>query len=129
MAEETVAVAEAPETTAPEVSSEVAERYMTPPVDILETAEGLVLVADVPGVSQDDLEVSVDRNVLTLRGHASYVSPGKEEVTLPSVFRKFRLSEGIDTENIGAELKHGVLRLHLPKAGAAKARQIEIKAS
>ena len=121
MSEETVAVAEAPKTQAPEVSEPAAERYITPPVDIVETAEGLMLVADVPGVSQDDIEVSVDHNVLTLRGHA--------ESTRPSVFRQFRLSKDIDTENIGAELKYGVLRLHLPKAGAAKARQIEVKTS
>lgn len=122
MTEETVAVAEAPETHVPETSQPVDEHYVTPPVDIVEMAEELVLVADIPGVSQDGLEVSVDRNILTLRGHANVA-------TAPSVFRQFRLGDNIDTENIGAELKHGVLQLHLPKAEAAKARQIEVKVS
>ncbi len=130
MAEQAVAVNEETNVSTPEEKKK--ERFVAPPVDIFETAEGLVVVADVPGVAQDDLDVRVDRDVLTIRGHASYVAPGGNggwEYGVPSVFRQFKLGEAIDADHIAAELTHGVLRLHLPKAEAAKARKVEVKVS
>ena len=105
------------------------ERYITPPVDIYETPGDLVVMADLPGVTKDDLEVRVDNNLLTIRGHAYHRAPGTpiyQEYELMSFFRQFELSEKIDTEKITAEIKHGVLFLHLPKAAEAKPRKIEV---
>lgn len=106
------------------------ERYITPPVDIYETGEGLIVKADLPGVSRDNLDVRVENNLLTLRGKPAHVAPGDpiyREYGLVNFFRQFELNERVDQSNISAELKHGVLTLHLPKAEEAKPRKIEIK--
>jgi HSP20 family protein len=106
------------------------ERYVAPPVDIYETPEGLVVLADVPGVTQEALEVRVDHNVLTIRGQARHVIPGEvtsREYDLSNFFRQFELSEKVDQRHITADLKSGVLTLHVPKAAEAKPRQIEVR--
>ena len=122
-----VAVAEAPEATP---ANGHPEHDVLPPVDIYETADGFALAADLPGVPQDNLDVSVTHNVLTIKGHAPQKLPGKaryQEYEPASVFRQFRLNNAFDTDRVEAELKDGVLRLRIPKAKAAVARQIDIK--
>src|SRR3954469_7945626 len=83
MAESTVAMPETEQTqavTQPESQAVEATRlrepYMTPPVDIYETPESLVVIADVPGIDPAHLEVRVDKNILTLRGQTPYQMPG-----------------------------------------------------
>ena len=69
-------------------------------------------------------------NVLTIKGHAPPRLPGKaryQEFQLASVFRQFKLNNALDTDQVDAELKNGVLQLRIPKAKAAVARQIDIK--
>ncbi|GIV04242.1 MAG: heat-shock protein [Candidatus Binatia bacterium] len=108
------------------------DRYVAPAVDIYETPEELVLVADLPGVGKDDLEVRVEEDVLTIRATPKHAVPGEvvwREFELPQFFRQFELSEVIDQEKISADFKHGVLTLHLPKAEKAKPRKIEVKVS
>ncbi len=108
------------------------ERYVAPPVDIYETAEGLVLMADLPGVRKEDLEVRVEDNVLTIQARPHHIAPADpvyREFELQNFFRQFELSEEVDQARIGAELKHGVLTLHLPKAEKAKPRRIEVRVS
>ena len=139
MAESTVAMPETEETqalTQPETQAVEATRpreyYMTPPVDIYETPESLVVIADLPGIDPAHLEVRVDNNLLTLRGQSQYQVPGDEryrEYTLVSFFRQFELGERIDQEGIGADLRHGVLTLTLPKAAKARARAITVNAA
>jgi len=105
------------------------ERAMTPPVDIYETPEGLVVKADLPGVAKDGLDVRVENNLLTIRGRASHSAPGElvyREYDLVNFFRQFELSERVDQAKISAELKNGVLTLNLPKAEEAKPRKIDI---
>jgi HSP20 family molecular chaperone IbpA len=105
------------------------EHYMTPPVDIYETPESLVVIADLPGIDPTHLEVRVDNDILTLRGQSQYQMPGDQryhEYTLVSFFRQFELSELIDQEGIGADLRHGVLTLTLPKAAKAQPRAITV---
>jgi HSP20 family molecular chaperone IbpA len=132
MTEQAVAI---PEKAKAEVATEDNhhhETYLKPPVDIFETSEGIVLLADVPGLAQDDLDVSVDRGILTIRGSASREgasSNGHRHGAKAAVFRQFRLGDTIDPEHIAAELKHGVLRLHLPKAEAHRARKVDVKVS
>jgi HSP20 family molecular chaperone IbpA len=108
------------------------EPYMTPPVDIYETPESLVVIADLPGIDPARLEVRVDNNILTLRGQTQYQMPGDQryrEYTLVSFFRQFELGERIDQEGIGADLRHGVLTLTLPKAAKAQPRAIPVNAA
>ncbi|MFQ5852226.1 MAG: Hsp20/alpha crystallin family protein [Candidatus Binatia bacterium] len=130
MAEKTVAGPNAREISASREGTRAQERYVTPPVDIYETQEGLVLLADLPGVSEDDLDVQVEDNLLTIQGKAQHVALGEavyREYELIHLFRQFELSEEVDQGRIRAELKHGVLTLHLPKAEKAKPRKIEVK--
>jgi HSP20 family molecular chaperone IbpA len=108
------------------------ERYITPPVDIYEMREGLVVLADLPGVDKADLDVRVDNNILTIRAHSSHWAPGDvgyREYELQNFFRQFELSDKVDQTRITADLKQGVLALHLPKAEEAKARRIEVRAN
>ena len=130
MTEHNVAVTETPKATPAAPTNGQPEHYVSPPVDIYETADGFALVADLPGVSQDNLEVSVTHNVLTIKGRTPQRLPGKaryQEFQLASVFRQFKLNNAFDTDQVDAELKNGVLQLRIPKARAAVARQIEIK--
>jgi HSP20 family molecular chaperone IbpA len=105
------------------------ERYAVPAVDIYEEGEALVVLADLPGVSKDGLDVRVEQGVLTIEGRAARDTPGQvlnREFTYASFFRQFRITEAVDTERIRAKLQNGVLRLDLPKAEAAKPRRIEL---
>ena len=139
MAESPVAMSETEQTQAVTQSETQAveatrprEHYVTPPVDIYETPESLVVIADLPGIEPVHLEVRVDNNILTLRGQSQYQMPGDQryrEYTLVSFFRQFELGERIDQEGIGADLRHGVLTLTLPKAAKAQPRAIPVKAA
>lgn len=108
------------------------ERYVTPPVDIYETAQGLVVKADLPGVAKEDLDLRVENSQLTIRGRANHAVRGEplyREYELVHFFRQFELTENVDQENISADLKNGVLTLSLPKAEEAKPRRIEVQVS
>src|ERR1700757_3104440 len=105
-----------------------------PPADIYETKDAIVVLAEMPGVSSDGVDISLERRVLTIRGR----SAGNEHRGYQQVYnefadgdyeRVFTLSENIDRDRIEATLKDGVLQLVLPKAEAARARKIELKAS
>ena len=104
-------------------------RYRVPPVDIYETQDGLEILADLPGVASDGVEVHVDNGVLTISGRVSRATDSAglyREFTLLDYYRQFQLGETIDTEKIKAELRQGVLKVQLPHAEAAKPRQIEV---
>jgi len=108
------------------------EQYITPPVDIFENGEGLVVKADLPGVPKDGLDVRVENKLLTIRGKAMHVAPGDvvyREYGLVNFFRQFELSDRVDQGKISAELKNGVLTLQLPKAEEAKPRKIDVRAA
>ena len=105
-------------------------RFRVPPVDIYETSEGIEVLADLPGVPPDGVEVKVDNGILTISGRVAKPSESADiyrEFTLLNYYRQFQLNDSVDTGRIDAELKHGVLRVRLPKAEAAKPRQIEVK--
>lgn len=130
MSEHNVAMVETPEKAPVTPPNGHPEHYASPPVDVYETANGFALAADMPGVTQDNLEVSVAGNVLTIKGRVAQGLPGKEryqEYEPVSVLRRFRLDSAFDTERVEAELKNGVLQLRIPKAKAAMPRQIDIK--
>ncbi|WP_321368556.1 Hsp20/alpha crystallin family protein [uncultured Desulfuromusa sp.] len=96
---------------------------MTPAVDIYETADELVLLADLPGVATQGLQLEVSRGVLTLEGEIQAADNEKQR----SYYRQFTLSERIDADAGDAALKDGVLTLRLPKSEAAKPRKINVK--
>ena len=103
----------------------------SPEVDIYEGGDELLLIADLPGVSMDGVTVSVDGTELTIAGkRATGEKPPGEAVALETSFADFRrsfvLPRAVDPEGIRAEIRLGVLRVHLPKA-AAKPRSIPIK--
>jgi HSP20 family protein len=139
MAESTVAMPEIEQTqavTPPETQAVEAtrprEHYVIPPVDIYETPESLVVIADVPGIDPVHLEVRVDKNILTLRGQTQDQMPGdlrSREYTLVSFFRQFELGEQMDQDGIRAALKQGVLTLTLAKAAKAQPRAITVNAA
>ena len=106
----------------------------TPEVDIFETDKSITLLADMPGVKADNLNIDLRENVLTLDGEVTSPEEDSEvdvfrEYRTGKYYRQFNLSELIDQANINAELKDGVLRLTLPKVEAARPRQIAVRAA
>lgn len=103
---------------------------ITPVVDIYENEEEILLNADMPGVTKDDLTVHIDNGTLDITGIREIRQTGSadwEEFTDVEYRRTFSVPQTIDIEKIDAELRNGVLELHLPKAESAKARIIEIR--
>jgi HSP20 family molecular chaperone IbpA len=108
-------------------------RVFTPAVDIFETGKEITLLADLPGVKSDELNIDLRDNVLTLTGDVTPWEEAEEEDLLIEYeigryFRQFTLSEVIDQDKIDAQLNDGVLRLILPKVEKATPRKISVKA-
>jgi len=105
---------------------------VAPLVDIYENDEEILLRADMPGVEKKDITVNIDNGKLALGGIRRFERKGAaqwEEFGNVEYQRAFSVPQTIDVDKINAELKNGVLNLHLPKSEAAKPRQIEIKAA
>ncbi len=108
-------------------------RLYRPDVDIIEKDAEIVLIADMPGVDEKSVDITLEKNVLTIHGCVEPEVPEKlklaeSEYGVGDYERAFTLSDEIDREKIQATVKNGVLRLILPKAEAAMARKIEVKA-
>ena len=106
----------------------------TPQVDIFETEKEITLLADMPGVKADKLNIDLRESILTITGDIEPVESASEEDVLIEYetgrfFRQFTLSEVIDQNRIDAKLGDGVLRLTLPKVEKATPRKIAIKAA
>ena len=104
-----------------------------PDVDIFETESDIVLLADMPGVPAESVNIDLRDGVLTLTGEVKPWEGGEEsdvlvEFEIGRYRRQFTLSDAVDQENIDATINDGVLRLTLPKAQKAKPRQIAVKA-
>ena len=107
-------------------------RVVKPRVDIYENDAELLLLADIPGIRPENMDIRLENNELTLEarwGQTEAREPTHREFLEVDYLRSFRLSQGIDQDNIQAELKNGVLTLHLPKLANQGARQIPISAS
>jgi len=114
-------------------NEEPPESYFVPATDIYETEGELVIVADLPGVKPDALTVTVQDNVLEIRGAhpAPQKAPGEallQEFAAGEFYRAFQLPADYDTEKVQAGLKQGVLTIRLPKSERLKPRRIEVKA-
>ena len=104
---------------------------VTPAVDIFENEGELLLHTDMPGVLKDDISININNGKMILSGIRRLQSTGSatwRELADVEFRRTFAVPQSIDVNKVHAELKDGVLRLHLPKSEAAKPRQIEIKA-
>ncbi len=105
---------------------------ISPVVDIFENDDEILLHADMPGVAKEDVSVNVDNGKLSISGVRSLQVSGAanwEEFADVEYRRTFSVPQSIDVAKVNAELKDGVLKLHLPKSEAAKPRMIKIKAA
>lgn len=105
---------------------------MTPRVDVLEDGTGITLIADLPGVSREALDIHVEGDSLTIEGQVSPATPEAMEATyaevrVPRYRRMFTLSRELDGSRIEAQLKDGVLRLRIPKQEHAQPRRVQVK--
>jgi HSP20 family molecular chaperone IbpA len=108
------------------------ELAMRPPVDVFETAEGITLHADMPGVSKDRLELRIDGNTLQLEGKIEFPMGSNLEARYADVrstlYRcSFALSNELDTARIEANLKDGVLSVRIPKRAELRPRRIDVR--
>ncbi len=119
--------AQAGETRAPAVP----ETVLRPPVDIHETADAIVLRADMPGVARERLEVRLDGNTLVIEGTIG-IAPQEEmtalyaDVRSTSYRRQFLLSQELETGKIDASLQNGVLTVTIPKRDEVRPRRIQV---
>ena len=113
-----------------ETETRPAGYYVTPGINVFETKDGYVLEAEMPGVSKDGVELTVDGNELTLVGHR-----GTDSLKAESVYREsntadyrrvFELDLSIDASKIEAKIDQGVLTLQLPKSERGKPRKISV---
>lgn len=103
----------------------------TPPIDIFETPDGLVLLADLPGVTLESLELQVQDNKLTLFGKVKPDLPSDarlihQEYTVGHFLRSFILSDEVDHDRIAAKLNQGVLEVVLPQLRKSEPRRIQV---
>ena len=102
-----------------------------PPIDIYDSEEGLILEADLPGVSLETLDLQIEDNKLTLFGRVrtrlpAGARPVHQEYSVGDFLRSFILSDNVDHERITAKLNNGVLRVELPRAEETKPRRIQV---
>ena len=103
-----------------------------PAVDVYENGEKVVLKLDVPGIKEEDLDIRVENQTLSVRGERKFEAEEKEENfhrierRYGSFFRSFSLPTTVDTENVNASYNAGVLKLELKKKASAQPRQIKV---
>jgi HSP20 family protein len=114
---------------------EMARGAWSPSVDIFENKDSLVIEAELPGMKAEDVNVSIENNVLTLHGERRFEKKDegdsfhRVERSYGSFTRSFTLPPTVSSENVNAEFENGVLKLTLAKREEAKPRRIEIKVS
>jgi HSP20 family molecular chaperone IbpA len=108
-------------------------RAYVPRSDVYETNEEIVVVAEMPGVDEKNVSITLERNVLTITGQVRSEAPEGYRLALNEYGtgdyeRRFALSQNVDRDGISAAVKSGILTLTLPKAREAQPRRIEVKA-
>lgn len=121
------------DTTRVATQQQAPQRAVLPAVDVYEDESGITLLADMPGVARDQLELKVEGDALSIEGAVRALTPeGLEavyaEVRVPRYRRTFTLSRELDSARIDASLKDGVLTLRIPKQAHAQPRRIEVQA-
>jgi HSP20 family protein len=107
-------------------------RALLPRVDVYEDERGITLLADLPGVARDQLDIKVDGDTLTIEGAVATATPAGlqpayVELRVPRYRRAFTLSRELDTGHIEANLKDGVLNLRIPKQEHAQPRRVNVQ--
>jgi len=111
---------------------EVSNQNWVPPVDIQETEEGYRLLAELPGLTRDDINITLENNVLRLSGERKFERDVKKESfhrverTYGAFSRAFALPQQVNSEGVQASFENGVLTITVPKAEQAKPRKIAI---
>jgi len=110
----------------------VAGRFFIPQTDIVENKESLVITMDLPGVKKEDVNIKLENNILEVEGRIDYalyekLNPVYAEYNIGNYARSFTVSNAVDTSNIEAVLRDGVLSLTLLKVPEAKPRVISVK--
>ena len=112
--------------------SSVETSHWVPAVDIKEEPKQFIIKADLPGVDKNNIEISMENNVLTIKGERQDIKKeerenySRVERTTGSFYRRFTLPNTADSEKIQAKSKHGVLEVTIPKKEVAVSRRIEI---
>ncbi len=109
-----------------------ASRIYSPQVDIVERKENIILMADIPGVDEKSVDITLEKNVLTIYGKVDVDIPKDHTLSvmqygIGDYQRVFTLSDEVDSDNIQAMVKNGVLRLVMPKAEPARTRKIPVQ--
>jgi len=116
-----------------EDTSSVATSNWTPPVDIVETDQGFLIYADIPGIDPKDIEISMEQGVLSIQGERPLESKEvlknykRIERVRGTFHRRFSLPDTADAEKISASGKHGVLEISIPKRALAQPRKIKVQ--
>lgn len=116
-------------TTQPREETRAPDRFLRPAVNIVEDESGLILTADLPGATKQNLDVHVDKGILTINAPVARELPGQpiySEFDWAPYYRQFQIPDAIDQNSVKAEFSNGVLTLRMPKAESAKPRKIDI---
>ncbi len=114
------------------VRREEGPQYFQPATDIAETAEAVVVKLDMPGVAKDDVEITVDKDMLNIVGKAQPEESGEpvyRETYVGDYRRQFTLTADVDPNDVSASMKDGVLTVTVGKAKAAKPKKVKITAA
>lgn len=108
------------------------EKYFVPAVDIFETEEDVTVIAEMPGVAASGVDVTLEDDVLTIRGRMQAEEPGNARILLQeyesgNYQRRFTVAETIDQEKIRASMNNGLLKVILPKTAPARPRKIDVR--
>jgi len=104
----------------------------TPPIDVRETADEYLALIDLPGVKSDDVTIEVNDQVLTISGSRAPVETGETQLAerpYGSFVRNLSLPKGVNSDEIKADYRDGVLELHIPKPAQVKPKKIQIGTS
>jgi HSP20 family protein len=109
-----------------------AGKVYTPAVDIIECKDDIVVIADMPGVDEKSVDITLEKNMLSIYGKVEQALPERHRLTaseygIGDYQRVFTLADTVDRSRIQASVRNGVLRLVLPKAEEVKTRKIEVK--
>jgi HSP20 family protein len=119
-------------------SAGATEGLWYPRVDLREHDQAFVLVADLPGMQQDDINITVENNILTLQGQRTFEHEGQQgqngdahyrERAFGTFCRRFTLGAAVDADSITATYKAGVLEVHIPKTAAAQPKRITVQSA
>lgn len=122
------------EARAPEKGERTRERSVyTPAVDIIERKDDIIVIADMPGVDENSLDITLEKHLVTINGRVEARIPEHHRLSLSEYGvgdfqRSFTLTDEVDREKIHASVKNGVLKLTLPKAEVVRTRKIPVKA-